>query len=128
MLNRSSSQIYGRWYLPTFLFRDGLMECDEYIGESSRTFGERFKEHQKAPSPIYNHYNITGHKISLDNISIMGREDQTLMRTIKTALYIRVINPSLNMNVGEDHLPHIWDCLIFMRILQMCRLDASLYV
>ena len=28
--------------------------CDEeYIRESSRTFGERFKEHQKAPSPIF---------------------------------------------------------------------------
>ena len=26
---------------------------DEYIGESSRTFGERYKEHLKAPSPIY---------------------------------------------------------------------------
>ena len=26
------------------------VECDdEYIGESSRTFGERFKEHLKAP-------------------------------------------------------------------------------
>ena len=34
------------------------VECDEeYIGESSSTFGERFKEHLKAPSPIYNHYN-----------------------------------------------------------------------
>ena len=31
----------------------GRVECDEeYIGESSRTFGERFKEHQKAPSHI----------------------------------------------------------------------------
>ena len=30
------------------------VECDEeYISESSRTFGERFKEHLKAPSPIY---------------------------------------------------------------------------
>ena len=29
-----------------------MVECDEeYIGESSRTFGERFKEHQKTPSP-----------------------------------------------------------------------------
>ena len=26
------------------------VECDEYIGESSRTFGERFKENVKAPS------------------------------------------------------------------------------
>ena len=29
-------------------------ECDEeYIGDSSRNFGEKFKEHQKAPSPIF---------------------------------------------------------------------------
>ena len=84
--------------------------CDkEYIGESSRTFGERFKEHQKAPSPICDHYNITGQKISLENFSIVGREDQNLMRTIKEALYIRVNNPSLNRNIGKYHLPHIWD-------------------
>ena len=82
---------------------------DKYIGESSRTFGERFKEHQKAPSPIYDHYNITGHKISLENFSIVGREDQNLMRTIKEALYIRVNNPSLNRNIGKYHLPHTWD-------------------
>ena len=52
------------------------------MGESSRTFGERFKEHQKAPSPIYDHYNITGHKISIDNFSVVRREDQNLIRTI----------------------------------------------
>ena len=72
------------------------MDCDEeYIGESSRTFGERFKT-SKSQSPIYDHYNTTGHKISIDNFSIVGREDQNLMRTIKEALYIRVNNPSLN--------------------------------
>ena len=38
------------------------VDCDEeYIGESSRTFGERFKEHLKAPSPIHDHFNTTGH-------------------------------------------------------------------
>ena len=90
------------------------VDCDEeYIGESSRIFGERFKEHQKAPSPIYDHYNITGHKISIDNFSIVGREDQNLMRTIKEALYIRVNNPSLNRNIGKYHLPHIWDEVLF---------------
>ena len=82
---------------------------EEYIGESSRAFGERFKEHQKAPSPIYDHYNISGHMVSIDNFSIVGREDQNLMRTIKEALYIRVNNPSLNRNIGKYHLPHIWD-------------------
>ena len=88
----------------------GRVECDEeYIGESSGTFGERFKEHQKAPSPIYDHYNITGHEIGIENFSILGREDQNLMRTIKEVLYIRVNDPSLNRNVGKYHLPHIWD-------------------
>ena len=86
------------------------VDCDkEYIGESSRTFWERFKEHQKDPSPIYENHNISGHIISIDNFSIVGREDQNLMRTIKEALYIRVNNPSLNRNIGKYHLPHIWD-------------------
>ena len=31
---------------------------EEYIEESARTFAERFKEHQKSPSPIYDHCNI----------------------------------------------------------------------
>ena len=35
-----------------FRYQCDRVECDEeYIGESSRTFGERFKEHLKAPSP-----------------------------------------------------------------------------
>ena len=82
---------------------------DEYIGESSRTFGERFKEHQKVPSPTCDHYNISGHLVSIDNFSIVGTEDQNLMRTIKEALNIRLNNPSLNRNIGKYHLPHIWD-------------------
>ena len=33
-----------------YRYKCDRVECDEeYIGESSRTFGERFKEHQKAP-------------------------------------------------------------------------------
>ena len=50
------------------------MECDEeYIGESARTFAERFKEHQKAPSPIHDHSNISGHDVNIDNFSIVGK-------------------------------------------------------
>ena len=34
-------------------YRCGRIDCDEeYIGESGRTFGERFKEYLKAPSSI----------------------------------------------------------------------------
>ena len=36
-----------------YRYKCDRVDCDEeYIGESSRVFGERFKEHQKAPSPI----------------------------------------------------------------------------
>ena len=56
-----------------YRFRCGRVNCEEeYIGESSRTFAERFREHMKAPSPIHDHYNITGHEVSLDNFSIVA--------------------------------------------------------
>ena len=93
-----------------YRYKCGRVDCDEeFIGESSRIFGERFREHQKAPSPIYDHSNITGHQVTTDNFNIIGREDQNLSRAIKEALYIRVNNPSLNRNIGKYYLPHIWD-------------------
>ena len=85
-----------------YSYKCGRVECDEeYIRESSRTFGEQFKEHQKVPSPIFGHFNTTGHSISIDNFNIVGREDQNLKRAIKEALYIRVNNPSLNRYIGK---------------------------
>ena len=93
-----------------YSFRCNKVECDEeYIGESARTFGERYKECQKSPSPIHDHFTISGHTVSVEDFSILAREDQNLLRTIKEAIYIRANNPSLNKNVGKFHLPHIWD-------------------
>ena len=67
------------------------------------------QEHLKAPSPIHDHINISGHTVSIEDFSILAREDQNLLRTIKEAIYIRANNPSLNRNVGKFHLPQIWD-------------------
>ena len=93
------------------------MECDEkYIGETARTFGERFKEHLKAPSTIYDHSNITCHSTTLDNFSIVGREEQNLSRLLKESMFIRVNNPFLNRNIGKYHLPHIWDEVLINNI------------
>ena len=62
-----------------YRFRCGRLDCDEeYIGESGRTFAERFREHMKAPSPMHDHHNITGHEVFLDNFSIVGREDDEI--------------------------------------------------
>ena len=48
LITKKSGMIYR--------FKCNRVECDEeYIGESSRTFVERFKEHLKAPSSIYDH-------------------------------------------------------------------------
>ena len=77
---------------------------EEYIGESARNFADRFKEHQKAPTPIFDHCNTTDHNINISNFTIMGREDQNLTRAIKEALFIRVNDPSLNRNIGKYHL------------------------
>ena len=79
MVNQSGA-IY--WY------QCGDLGCnDEYIGETSRTFGERYKEHLKPPS----------------------WEGHNLARNIKGSIYIRVNNPTLNNNIGKFNLSHIWD-------------------
>ena len=81
--------------------------CIDIVGRD--IVGERYKEHQKSPSPIHDHFTISGHTVSVEDFSILAREDQNLLRTIKEAIYIRANNPSLNKNVGKSHLPHIWD-------------------
>ena len=82
---------------------------DEYIGETSRTFGERFKEHLKEPSPIHHHSINTGLPTTQDNFKIIGKESHGNARTIKGSIYIMVNNPTLNRNIGKFNLHHIWD-------------------
>ena len=67
-----------------YWFQCGDLDCnDEYIGETSRTFGERYKEHLKAPSAIHHHSNQTGHPTNQSNFKIIGREGHKLARDIK---------------------------------------------
>ena len=90
------------------------LDCnEEYIGETSRTLGERRKEHLKQPSPIHGHSQATGHSIENNNFNIIGREDWGQARTIKESIYVRVNNPTLNQNIGEYNLNHIWDRVLF---------------
>ena len=101
MVNQSGA-IY--WY------QCGDLACDEeYTGETSRTFGERCKEHLKAPSAIHHHISQTGHPNNHNNFQIIGREGHNLARNIKVSIYIRVNNPTLNNNIGKFNLSHIWD-------------------
>ena len=88
--------------------------CDEeYIGETFRTFAERFKKHLKEPSPIHVHSTQTEHSTSPDSFNIIGREDHGLAGTVKESIYIRVNYPTLNRYVGKYNLHHIWDRVLF---------------
>ena len=90
------------------------LDCDEEcIGETARTLWERRKEHLKQPSPIHRHIQQTGHTITEDRASIIGRENQGQARTIKESIFIRVNNPTLNQNIGKYNLDHIWDRVLF---------------
>ena len=78
-----------------------------YIGETGRNFGDRYREHLRAPSPIYDH-SRSGHAIKLDSFSIVDRESQGINRTIKEAMFISQW-PPLNRNLGKYQLLHIWE-------------------
>ena len=104
-ITKKSSVIY--W------FKCEKIVCEEeYIGESSRTFGERYKEHLKAPSPIYEHQNNTDHITSVENFKIIGRKGHNMARAVKGAMYIRENNPTLKRNIGKYNLPHFWDGIL----------------
>ena len=93
-----------------YWYQCGDLTCDdEYTGETSRTFGERYKEHLMDPSPICHHNNQTNHPINKNNFKIIGREGHHMSRYIKESIFIRVNNPTLNNNIGKFNLPHIWD-------------------
>ena len=105
-MTKQSNIIY--WY------KCDRTECDdEYIGESARTFEERYREHLKAPPPIFEHNNATGHTTSVENFKIIGREGHGMARIIKEAIYIWVNSPTLNKNIGKYNLPRIWDKVLF---------------
>ena len=85
-----------------YSYQCGAIDCDEeYIGETSRTLGERYKEHLREPSPIHMHSQLTGCQLSPDNFNIIGRENQNLTWLIKESMYIRVNNPTLNRSIGK---------------------------
>ena len=89
-----------------YWFRCDKIDCDEqYIGESSRTFAERYKEHLRAPSPIFEHQSNTSHITAVGNFRIISREGNNMARIIKEGIYKRVNNPTLNKNIGNCNLP-----------------------
>ena len=96
-----------------YYFKCPQINCpDEYIGESGMAFGDRSKEHLKAPHPIYQHSSSTAQPFSPDCFNIIHREAQGTSRNIKQAMFIWVNDPYLNRNLGKYQLPHVWDNIL----------------
>ena len=97
-----------------YCYQCAALDCgEEYIGETSRTLGERYKEHLREPSPIQAHSQPTEHQLSQDSFNIIGRKGQDFKRLIKESVFIRVNNTTLNRNIGKFQLSHIWDMVLF---------------
>ena len=97
-----------------YKFKSHRVECGEaYIGEFSKIFGERFKEHLKVPYPVYDHCTIAGHTTTVDNFKIKGSKDWNIAITIKESIYMNLNGPSPNKNIGKYHLPNICDKILF---------------
>ena len=88
------------------IYQINCNNCDaNYIGETSCSLGLRLKEHQKTHTSLITavgeHCKETGHKITPDNIKILGQTDW-LRRKIHESLEITCNKPSLNREGGYE--------------------------
>ena len=98
-------------------YKYNRLECnEEYIKESVVSFGERFRENLKAPSPIHSYQSTTGHISTLDNFSIVSREGQSLARSIKKSISIRIKKTHPYRKIVKYKLSHTWDGVLFNTI------------
>ena len=98
-----------------YCYHCSAIDCgEEYIGETTRTLGERYQEHLRGALFYTGAQPTKGHQTTQDNFGIIGREGQDFTRLIKESIFIRVNNPTLNRNIGKFQLSHIWDgsCLV----------------
>ena len=86
----------------------------EYIGETARTLGKRFKEHsdpRHINSAVVEHTATTGHSFSLDDVKVIGREDKAFNRKVKEAIAIHKRRPAMNRDHGHDIAPALLQLL-----------------
>ena len=128
------------FYFISFLFTYpfGTDVVVQIIGKSARTFKERYKEHLKAPSPIFNHNNATGNTTSVENFQYYRKGDmvwtepskkpftsesttlpstETLANTTCHIFGTRFCFPSQNWKLNEEPLHHNISALRWMLIV-----------
>ena len=81
----------------------------DYIEETERTLHARVKEHRR-PSCVTSevskhlHKECPDHNFTVDNVKILDRESDWFKRGVKEAIYIRIMEPTLNRDGGRYQL------------------------
>ena len=85
-----------------------------YIEETSRSLGERVKEHSKlSTSAILKHCTDFHHPLpSIKNFSIIDKDSSQITQETKEAIHIQRLDPNLNRNIGKMSILHCFDPLI----------------
>ena len=91
------------------LYSVKFKECNkEYVGETARSLGTRFKEHTDGKHPnsaITEHTQDTGHRYSIEDVKVLNREDKLLPRKVREAINIHKRKPALNRDRGHEIPP-----------------------
>ena len=88
--------------------------CENYVGETGRSLGVRMSEHtdgKHQSSAIHEHTQNTGHRLGMDDVRILQREEKWFPRKIKEAMEIHKKQPPLNRDRGHEIHPTLLQLL-----------------
>ena len=92
------------------VYKINCWDCEKiYIGQTGRHLGTRLKEHcsDRAPlSAVREHQQETGHSCTMEDVTILDKEDQWFRRRIKEAIHIHRHHSELKRDVGYE-LPRV---------------------
>jgi predicted GIY-YIG superfamily endonuclease len=97
-----------------------------YIGETGRNMETRLKEHTSRKgtvSAIKDYLTETGHSCTMNEVSILDREENWYRRKVKEALMILRHEPSLNRDRGLE-LPPVYSTLLSHDLRGSCDTSA----
>ena len=85
-----------------------------YVEETSRTLGEKVKEHCKSSTlAILKHCTDFHHPLpSVSNFNIINKDPSQIAWEAKEAIHIWRLDPNFNRNIGKISIPHYFDHLI----------------
>ena len=91
-----------------------------YVGETERTTSARFQEHTstasnalgKYKSAMLQHARDHQHHFRKEDVTILSSEQDWVRRGIEEAIYIRALNPSINIDPGRHTLSTHFDDIL----------------